>query len=158
MTEVLAAAKLLEECGVAADVWSVTSYNELAREALRAERADRLAGEGSSIPYVRRLLADEDGVFVAASDWMKALPLSIARWVPGPYTVLGTDGYGLSESREDLRRHFEVSAAHIAYAAAASLAARRAMTGRELKTLAKRWDIDATKPDASLQGPTAYRR
>ena len=71
---------------------------------------------------MQQLLQGEQGVFVAASDYMKALPLSIAQWVPAPYTVLGTDGYGLSESREDLRRHFEVNAGHIAYAAIALLA------------------------------------
>jgi pyruvate dehydrogenase E1 component len=157
MTEVLEAAKLLEDAGVTADVWSVTSYNELTREALRVERAGRLSGPSAAKPYVQQLLAAEQGVFVAASDWMKSLALAIARWVPGPYTVLGTDGYGLSESREDLRRHFEVSAAHIAYAAAAALAGCGAMTTRELTTLASRWGIDAGKPDASLQGPTAYR-
>jgi pyruvate dehydrogenase E1 component len=156
MTEVLEAAKLLEDAGVAADVWSVTSYNELSREALRIERAARLAGKTDAVPYVRHLLTGENGVFVAATDYMKALPLSIARWVPGPYTVLGTDGYGLSESREDLRRHFEVSAAHIAYAAAASLAANRALPGKELTALALRWGIDPGKPDAALTGPAAY--
>jgi pyruvate dehydrogenase E1 component len=157
MTEVLEAATLLEEAGIAADVWSVTSYNELSREALRAERANRLAGTDAAVPYVQALLAGEEGVFVAASDWMKALPLAIARWIPGPYAVLGTDGYGLSESREDLRRHFEVNAAHIAHAAAAALTGRRALTKRELKGLATRWGIDPGKPDASLGGPTAYR-
>jgi pyruvate dehydrogenase E1 component len=156
MTEVLDAAALLEEAGVAADVWSVTSYNELCREALRVERANRLSG-GNDVPYVRKLLDAESGVFVAASDYMKALPLSIAQWIPGSYSVLGTDGYGLSESREDLRRHFEVSAAHIAYAAAASLATQRALPKRELKKLAARWGIDPAKPDAACAGPTAYR-
>ncbi len=107
---------------------------------------------------MRRLLQGEDGVFVAASDYMKALPLAIARWVPGPYTVLGTDGYGLSESREDLRRHFEVSAAYIAHAAAAALAAHRGIGRKELSDLAARWGIEAGKPDAALGGPTAYRR
>ena len=135
MSEVLEAAQLLEAAGVAADVWSVTSYNELCREALRVERANRLAGSQARQPYVQACWPPRNGVFVAASDYMKALPLSIARWVPGPYTVLGTDGYGLSESREDLRRHFEVSAAHIAYAAAATLAGRRVVTKRELKEL-----------------------
>ncbi len=159
MTETLAAAQLLEESGVATDVWSVTSYNELARDGLRAARNERLAGaDDASVPYVQRLLAGENGVFVAASDWMKALPLSIARWVPGPYTVLGTDGFGLSESREELRRHFAVSAADIAYAAAAALANRRALTRRDLKSLAQRWGIDPHRPDAASHGPTAYDR
>lgn len=156
MTEVLAAAGLLEGAGIATDVWSVTSYNELSREALRVEREQRLGHEGK--PWIQALLEDEQGVFVAASDHMKALPLSIARWVPGPYTVLGTDGYGLSESREELRRHFEVGAADIAHAAAAALAGRRAVTRRELKDLAAHWRIEPGKPDASLTGPAGYRR
>jgi pyruvate dehydrogenase E1 component len=156
MTEVLEAARLLQDAGIAADVWSVTSYNQLSREALRVERDNRLTGRKNK-PYVKTLLEDEAGVFVAASDYMKALALSIADWVPGPYTVLGTDGYGLSESREDLRRHFEVSAEYIAHAAAAALAASRAITRRELRDLAARWHIDARKPDAASAGPTAYR-
>ncbi len=157
MSEVLEAARLLEDCGVAADVWSVTSYNELCREALRVERSNRLSG-ASDTPWVRRLLQNEDGVFVAASDYLKALPLSIAQWVPAPYTVLGTDGYGLSESREDLRRHFEVNAGHIAYAAIAALTVQGRFSGDDAKSLAARWGVDPGKPDASRQGPTAYRR
>jgi pyruvate dehydrogenase E1 component len=157
MTEVLEAARMLEGTGVSTDVWSVTSYNELSREALRVERTNRLAARADAIPYVQDLLAGEQGVFVAASDYMKALPLSIARWVPGPYTVLGTDGYGLSESREDLRRHFEVNAAHIAYAALAALAGKRLVTKRELQEFARTHGVEAEKPDASLCGPTAYR-
>jgi len=156
MTEVLEAARLLEDAGIATDIWSVTSYNELGREALRAERQARLGGTAEQ-PWITRVLAGETGVFVAASDYMKALPLSIAEWVPGPYTVLGTDGYGLSESREDLRRHFEVSAAYIAHAAAAALARNKALTKKELGTLAARWGIDPSKPDSSVSGPTAYR-
>jgi pyruvate dehydrogenase E1 component len=157
MTEVLEAARMLEDAGVPTDIWSVTSYNELCREALQVERADRLAGTSELIPYVQQLLQGQEGVFVAASDYMKALPLSIARWVPGPYTVLGTDGYGLSESREDLRRHFEVSAAYIAHAALAALAGRRQVTKRELRAFARQHAIDCRKPDAADAGPTAYR-
>ncbi|MCC7259005.1 MAG: pyruvate dehydrogenase (acetyl-transferring), homodimeric type [Gammaproteobacteria bacterium] len=156
MTEVLEACALLEAAGIATDVWSVTSYNELSRDALRVERANRLGGD-AGLPWVAQLLRGEDGIFVAASDHMKALPLTIAGWVPGRYTVLGTDGYGLSESREDLRRHFEVSAACIAHAAAAALHAERRLPRKELQALARRWKIDAGKPDASRAGPAAYR-
>jgi pyruvate dehydrogenase E1 component len=77
-------------------------------------------------PYVASLLANESGVFVAASDYMKALPLGLAPWVPGRYVVLGTDGFGLSEGRPELRDYFEVSAAWIAYAALVALARERA--------------------------------
>jgi pyruvate dehydrogenase E1 component len=90
------------------------------REALDAERST-LLGRNASRPWVQQLLEGEQGVFVAASDYMKALPLSIQRWIPGPYVVLGTDGFGLSEARAELRNHFEVSAKWIAYAALAAL-------------------------------------
>ena len=123
MTEALAAAQELERRGHAVNVWSVTSYTELARQGAAAERAALLAvGGAEERPYVETLLAGETGVFVATSDYMKALPESIARWFPGPYAVLGTDGYGLSESREALRGHFEVSKDWIAFAALATLA------------------------------------
>jgi pyruvate dehydrogenase E1 component len=127
MIEVLRARDQLAELGYPANVWSVTSYTELAREGLAAERRALLAAADPGVPpprpaRVRRLLEAEQGVFVAASDYMKALPMSISRWVPGPYTVLGTDGYGLSEGRPQLRDHFEVSADWITYAALAILA------------------------------------
>jgi len=156
MSEVLEAANLLESAGIATDIWSVTSYNELSREALRVERDNRLAGRNLSRPWVENLLSAETGVFVAASDYMKTLPLSIAQWIPGPYTVLGTDGYGLSESREDLRRHFEVGAADIAHAAA-SLLGREVVAAEELTRLAQAWGIAAKKPDSARTGPAGYR-
>ncbi|MEM7218298.1 MAG: pyruvate dehydrogenase (acetyl-transferring), homodimeric type [Pseudomonadota bacterium] len=118
MQEVLAAADKLRAQDLKVAIWSVTSYNELVREGLAADRARQHgAGEVEREAYVTRLLADTDGVFLAASDYQKALPLGIARWVPGPYDVLGTDGYGLSESRANLREHFEVSTDWIVFAA-----------------------------------------
>ncbi|MEJ2088949.1 MAG: pyruvate dehydrogenase (acetyl-transferring), homodimeric type, partial [Gammaproteobacteria bacterium] len=109
MSEVLAARRYLDDLGIASNLWSVTSYNELAREGMAAEREQLLSvGGAERTPLVASLLAPEDGVFVAATDYMKALPLSIARWVPGPYVVLGTDGFGLSEDRHVLREYFEV--------------------------------------------------
>ena len=107
-------------------------------------------------PIVETLLADEQGVFVSASDYMKALPLSIARWVPGPYVVLGTDGYGLSESRPDLRDYFEVSAKYIAFAALASLAESGRLPATELDAAAAKLGIDREKPDAATSGPAQY--
>jgi pyruvate dehydrogenase E1 component len=123
MTEVLRAESLLAEHGIACNVWSVTSYNELARQALASERARLLGvGDGDERAYAEALLEGEEGIFVAASDYQKSLPMSISRWVPGPYTVLGTDGFGLSEDRRVLRGYFEVSAEWIAFAALSSLA------------------------------------
>ena len=123
MAEVLRARQLLAEVEVDSNVWSVTSYNELARQARELERRRLLQlGDCDAVPYVQSLLAGESGVFVAASDYMKALPGMISPWVPGPYTVLGTDGFGLSESRDRLRDHFEVSGEWIAFAALSTLA------------------------------------
>jgi len=157
MTEVLRAQALLADLGVSADVWSVTSYNELCREGLKVERDNLLAPGTGARPYVQQLLADEQGVFVAASDYMKALPLSIARWVPGPYVILGTDGYGLSESRPDLRRWFEVSAEYVAWAALAALAETGAVSEKELDGATRQLGIDRAKPDPAYHGPASSR-
>jgi pyruvate dehydrogenase E1 component len=158
ITQVLRAREILESRGVAADVWSVTSYNELSREGLEVEREHMLApGAARTEPYVHQLLAGEQGVFVAASDYMKALPLSIASWVPGPYVVLGTDGYGLSESRPDLRAYFEVSAEFIAYAALAALAEQGHLDAAELDRAAGELGIDRSKPNPARSGPVDYR-
>ncbi len=158
MTEVLRAQALLQEFGVSADVWSVTSYNELCREALRVERTGLLAGHPAgaaapALPWVQQLLAKETGVFVAASDYMKALPLSISRWVPGPYVVLGTDGYGLSESRPDLRNWFEVSAEYVAWAALAALGDKGVVSPGEMAAAAQSLGISSGKPDPAYAGP-----
>jgi len=122
MNQVLEAQKILEEkYNVSTDVWSATSYNELRREALHVERDNLLNGKKSRVPYVTQALQNEKGVFISASDYMKALGDSIRQWVPGPYTVLGTDGFGRSESREALRDFFEVDAKHIVWAALTTL-------------------------------------
>jgi pyruvate dehydrogenase E1 component len=120
MFEVLRAQTLLAERGVAADVWSAPSYHQLRLDALACERAQRLTGKGAE-PYVTRCLGAVDAPVVAASDSMKAVPDLIARWVPHEFVSLGTDGFGLSDTRESLRRRFEVDAEHIAVAALAAL-------------------------------------
>ena len=146
MAEVLAAAETLAALGKRVSVWSVTSYTELARQGAAAERAQMLAAGGSDErPYVETLLAGEEGVFVAASDYMKALPLSITRWLPGPCTVLGTDGYGLSESREALRRYFEVSKEWIVFAALSTLAQANRGPVDEALAYAKKAGLDLAK-------------
>jgi len=121
MTEVIAAQEELERLGHATDIWSVTSYNELYREAMEAEAHNRSnAGESKRKPWISEALEDTNGVFVAVSDYMKVLPESISKWLPGPLTSLGTDGFGLSEDRGVLRDHFQVSKGHIVRAALAA--------------------------------------
>ncbi|MBI2568625.1 MAG: pyruvate dehydrogenase (acetyl-transferring), homodimeric type [Candidatus Schekmanbacteria bacterium] len=124
--EVLRAQELLEaDFGVAADVWSVTSYKELRREALECEHWNRLHPEAEPRrSYLEGVLAGESGAFVAATDFVKLVPEQIARWVPGGLTVLGTDGFGRSDTRAALRRFFEVDAESIAHAALSALAGR----------------------------------
>jgi pyruvate dehydrogenase E1 component len=123
LNEVLAAQKMLEEYGVAADVWSVTSYQELYRDGHRAERWNRLhPTEKPLVPYVTQCLGETDGVIVAASDYVKALPDTIDRWMPRRLTSLGTDGFGRSESRASLRDFFEVDARFVVLATLGALA------------------------------------
>ena len=124
LMEVLEAQRMLEEeYGVAADAWSVTSFKQLHQEGADAERWNLLhPGEAPRAPYVQQCLEGETGAFVVASDYVKSLPNSVARWFPRPPVSLGTDGFGRSESRAALRRFFEVDAAMIAYAALADLA------------------------------------
>ncbi len=107
------------------DVWSITSYKELRRDALNAERWNILhPAEQPHVPYLTKVLenlpAGQSGgqaVFIAASDYVKTLPDSISKWVPGRLVTLGTDGFGRSEGRQDLRDFFEVDAKHIVLAA-----------------------------------------
>jgi pyruvate dehydrogenase E1 component len=120
MREVLRAQALLAEQAVSADVWSAPSYHQLRRDALACERTQRLTGSAPEA-YVTRCLGATEAPVVAASDSMKAVPDLIGRWVPNPYVSLGTDGFGLSDTREALRRRFEVDAEHIAVAALSAL-------------------------------------
>jgi pyruvate dehydrogenase E1 component len=120
MFEVLKAQEILEkDYGVAADVWSVTSYKELYRDANDCARWNMLhPTQKAKVPYVTQTLtgASGPGPFIAASDYMKVLPESIAQWVPGKLVSLGTDGFGRSENRASLRDFFEVDAKHIVLA------------------------------------------
>ena len=114
---------LAEEHDVAAELWSATSYKALREEALDAERWNRLnPGSQARTPFVTNALADAEGPVVAVTDFMKAVPDQVARWVPQPFTSLGTDGWGRSGTRPDLRRHFETDAAHVVVAVLDGLA------------------------------------
>lgn len=117
LNEAIKAAEILEnKFGVSADVYSVTSYKELRKEALDVERHNLLHPHDEQIPYVSTVV-DNDGVIVAASDYVKTLPDSIVKWLPKRLYSLGTDGFGRSEAREELRDFFEVDAKHIAFSA-----------------------------------------
>jgi pyruvate dehydrogenase E1 component len=148
MQQTVKAAEQLRELGYAPAIWSVTSYTELAREAEACEREARLHPlQSRRTPYVQDLFAQCSGPVVAVSDYLKALPASIARWMPESYTVLGTDGFGLSESRDDLRDFFEVSAAHIVQAALVELYRMGRISESELREQLAGLDIDPDKVD-----------
>jgi pyruvate dehydrogenase E1 component len=124
LNEALRAQQILaDKYDVAADVWSVTSYNELRREASSVERWNRLhPDQPEKIPYVAQALEGADGPIIAATDYMKVVADQIAPWLPGRMETLGTDGFGRSENREYLRKHFEINAESIVTAALSRLA------------------------------------
>ncbi len=152
LNEVLKAQEILEErYGVAADVWSVTSYSELYRDGHAAERWNRLhPGEPPRVPYLSQCLQDAPGVFVAATDYLKLLPDAIARWVPRPIAALGTDGFGRSDDRRSLRAFFEVDARFVTLAALHELMGAgevdRALVQRAITEL----EIDPEKADPAV--------
>src|SRR5215216_510249 len=140
LQQVVAAQELLaDKLGIAAEVYSAPSFSLLRRDALEAERHNRLNPKAKPhIPYVSTVLGPDGGPIVAATDWMKALPDMVARWLPPYYVSLGTDGFGRSDTRENLRALFEIDAAHIAAAAVSELARCGAMpVDKATKAIAK---------------------
>ncbi|MCY4261110.1 MAG: pyruvate dehydrogenase (acetyl-transferring), homodimeric type [Rhodobacteraceae bacterium] len=150
--QVVKAAKLLkEDFGITADLWIATSMNELAREGQDCLRWNRLNPTKSArIPHVTETLGSARGPVIAATDYMKNYAEQIRGFVNQPYTVLGTDGFGRSDSRANLRRFFEVDAEHIAAAAITSLFAEDAVTRAELDKGLKTYQIDGDKPNPRL--------
>jgi pyruvate dehydrogenase E1 component len=153
LREVLFAAEILEkDYGVPADVFSVPSFSELRREALDVERRNLLnTDQPPQVPYVRQCLGDRTGPFIAATDYMKIVPDQIRQWVPGRYIVLGTDGFGRSDSRAQLRRHFEVDRYHVVVAALRALADEGKLDMATVKGAMKQYDIDSNKPNPVTQ-------
>jgi pyruvate dehydrogenase E1 component len=143
-----AAQILAEKYAVAADVWSVTSYNELRREALKVERWNRLhPAEPAKTPYVQQVLEGTEGPIIAASDYMKIVHDQIAPWLPGRFVALGTDGFGRSDSRTYLRKHFEVDGAAIAAAALSKLARDGKFDPKKAQKAIADLEIDSEKAD-----------
>jgi len=149
LRETLRAQDLLEQkFGVASTVYSVTSYKNLYYDGRDCDRWNRLhPGEAPRQPYVAQVTSGVPGPIVAASDYIAAVPQAISPWVGPDYTVLGTDGFGRSEARADLRRFFEVDAENIALTALARLARKgeypRAKLGEAIKSLG----LDPNKPN-----------
>jgi pyruvate dehydrogenase E1 component len=152
LNEALRAQKqLAERFNVSADVWSATSYKELRRDALAVERWNMLnPTKKARTPYITELLEKEEGPIVAASDYMKMVPDQVSRWVPNGLFSLGTDGYGRSDTREALRRFFEVDAESITIAVLHQLARRGKITPAEVEKAIKDLEYDGGKPDPSI--------
>ena len=147
LNEALKAKAILEDqYDVPADVYSVTSYKELYSDALETERWNLLNPDGERrVPYVGQVLDNEKGVFVAASDYVKALPASISKWVPGGIEFLGTDGFGRSDSREALRDFFEVDARYIVLAGLNALSKEGTLESSLVKKAISDLEIDPGK-------------
>ena len=142
---------LASEFDVAADVWSAPGWQLLRSEALACEQWSRLhPTEEPRVPLVTRTFEDEEGPVVAVTDWMKAVPEQISRWVPGPYAILGTDGFGRSDTRPALRRHFRIDPENVAVAVLYELALSGRVEREAVAKAIKRFDID---PEATTEVP-----
>jgi len=152
LPEVLKAQEILEaKYDVGADVWSVTSYNELYRNGHACERWNMLhPGEPPRVPYVTACLADAPGVLVAASDYVKSLPDSIDRWLPRPLIALGTDGYGRSEGRASLREFFEVDYRYVIVATLSALARDKKIDVSVVQQAIKTHNINPEKSNPAI--------
>jgi pyruvate dehydrogenase E1 component len=147
LREVLAAAQLLEQSyGVPADVFSVTSFSELRKNALAIERWNMLhPAERRQQTYIEQALADREGPFVAATDYMKTVADQIRQWVPGRYIALGTDGFGRSDSRAELRRFFEVDRHYVVVAALKALSDEGKIDTQTVNKAMQSFGIDPEK-------------
>jgi pyruvate dehydrogenase E1 component len=148
LNEVLAAASLLEEdFGVAADVWSVTSFTELRRDGIEVERWNMLHPTAEPRrAYASERLAEREGPVVASTDYIRAFADQIRQWVPGGYRVLGTDGFGRSDHRRALRRFFEIDRHYVAVAALRELADEGTIDAARVQEAIERFEIDPEAP------------
>lgn len=152
LNEVLSAQQLLaDDYQISSDVWSVTSYCRLRRDARAVDRRRRLqSDEGPSRSYLQDVLDGRRGPFIATTDYLSAVPDQIAPWIPGRYVTLGTEGFGRSDTRAALRDHFEIDARHVAYATLTAVAQQDAATEKRLARARKKLNIDPQKLDPAI--------
>ncbi|MBL1260139.1 MAG: pyruvate dehydrogenase (acetyl-transferring), homodimeric type [Thiotrichaceae bacterium] len=148
LREVIAASELLQsDWGIASDIWSATSFTELSREAQRVDRWNRLHPDADAkVSYVAEALAGRDGPFIAATDYIQSYAEQIRKWVPGNYEVLGTDGFGRSDTRAQLRKHFEVNSVHVVVAALKALADEGKIPATKVVEAIAKYGIEPEKP------------
>jgi pyruvate dehydrogenase E1 component len=152
LNEALRAQQILaEKYKIQADVWSVTSCNQLRREALATERWNRLhPEEAEKRPYILQVLDGAEGPIIAATDYMKIVPDQLAPWLAGRLVTLGTDGFGRSDNRQHLRRHFEVNAESIAAAALSRLAREGKFDPGQTQRALQELGVDPKKIDPAI--------
>jgi pyruvate dehydrogenase E1 component len=149
LREVIAAADLLsEDWGVDADIWSATSFTELARDARDCDRWNRLhPSDKPKVPYVAQCLEGQQGPVIAATDYVQSYADQIRKWVPQRYELLGTDGFGRSDTRAQLRKHFEVNSYHVVVAALKALADEEVLPATTVAEAITKYGIDPEKPN-----------
>lgn len=145
LNECLQAAEILKnDYGIHTNVWSVTSYKCLYDNAIETERKNRLTKRNTK-NYIQECVGNNTGFFIAATDYQKALPLTVSKWFPGSFLALGTDGFGLSDHREELREHFEVNAKHIVWSALTSLKQKKKIANDVMDKAWKKLKLAETK-------------
>jgi len=150
LREVIEAAELLKkDWKISADVWSITSYNELAREAVDCERWNMLnpSAKKARVPYITQQLKGIEGPVISSSDYIRTVSNQVRQFVPATYTVLGTDGFGRSDTRKNLRRHFEVNSHYTVLAALKTLADEGTIPASKVADAIKKYGIDTKKPN-----------
>jgi len=148
LREMISAAEILsKDYGVDSDVWSVTSFNELRREGMEIERKNLLnPNEKPEKSYVQKCLDSKDGPIIAASDYMRVFADQIRPYISKPFYSFGTDGYGRSDSRKNLRKFFEVDKEHIVSYALSALAKEQLIPSKYAKEAMKKYNINKDKP------------
>jgi len=150
MQQVISADKILNEMGINCEIWSATSFGGLQRDAMECERWNLLnPTKKAKIPYISKVMKNEEMITIATTDHIKAVPKMIERWIPGEYITLGTDGFGRSDTRENLRKFFEIDAEHIAAAAISSLLTEGKLTKAKAESYMENLDINSDAPDPS---------
>ena len=150
MQQVLSADKILSEMGINCEIWSATSFGGLQRDAMECERWNLLnPTKKAKIPYISKIMKNVKMVTIATTDHIKAVPKMIEKWIPGKYITLGTDGFGRSDTRENLRKFFEIDAEHIAAAAISSLLTEGKLSKAKADSYMEKLNINSDAPDPS---------
>jgi pyruvate dehydrogenase E1 component len=148
MQQVLKAHDLLKKLGIESEIWSATSFGGLRRDAMECERWNLLnPNENKKIPYITEIMGRKNIVTIATTDHIRAVPDMIQKWVPGEYICLGTDGFGRSDTRENLRKFFEIDSVHIAAATISTLQTEGEISKTRAKAALKELSIDSKRPN-----------